>query len=60
MCLVDDLMEPFRPLTEYQVARLIANGASDVASTTKGILARVLSLDMVTPQETTPWRCPSL
>jgi CRISPR-associated protein Cas1 len=54
MCLVDDLMEPFRPLTDYLVARLIANGASDVTPATKGILARVLSLDMATAQGTTP------
>lgn len=48
MCLVDDLMEPFRPLIDYLVTRLAADGAEDVTPSVKGSLARVLSLDMVT------------
>lgn len=54
MCLVDDLMEPFRPLVDYLVVCLAADGAEDVTSPVKGSLARVLSLDMATRRGTTP------
>ncbi|MGH9811405.1 MAG: type II CRISPR-associated endonuclease Cas1, partial [Terriglobia bacterium] len=54
MCLVDDLMEPFRPLVDYSVARLLADGAIDVTPDAKGNLARVLSMDMATERGTTP------
>ncbi len=54
MCLVDDLMEPFRPLIDYLVVRLAADGAEDVTPPVKGSLARVLSLDMATARGTTP------
>lgn len=54
MCLVDDLMEPFRPLIDYLVTRLVADGAEDVTPSVKASLARVLSLDMVTARGTTP------
>jgi len=54
MCLVDDLMEPFRPLTDFLVARLVARGESEVTPAAKAILASVLSLDMTTRLGTTP------
>lgn len=54
MCLVDDLMEPFRPLIDYLVVRLVADGAEDVIPSVKASLARVLSLDMATARGTTP------
>jgi len=58
MCLVDDLMEPFRPLIDYLVARLAADGEEDVTPSVKGNLALVLSLDMATARGTTPvWTC---
>jgi CRISP-associated protein Cas1 len=54
MCLVDDLMEPFRPLIDYLVVRLAADGEGDVTPSVKGSLASVLSLDMATARGTTP------
>jgi CRISPR-associated protein Cas1 len=54
MCLVDDLIEPFRPLIDFLVARLIATGESDVTPPTKAVLANVLGLDMATRLGTTP------
>jgi CRISPR-associated protein Cas1 len=54
MCLVDDLMEPFRPLTDFLVARLIAKNESEVTPSAKAVLASVLSLDLATRLGTTP------
>jgi len=54
MCLVDDLMEPFRPMVDLVVARLIAAGATDVSRDTKKVLADVASLDMRTDKGRTP------
>ncbi len=54
MCLVDDLMEPFRPLIDYLVVRLAANGEDDVTPSVKANLALALSLDMATARGTTP------
>lgn len=54
MCLVDDLMEPFRPLVDCIVARLVAAGESEVTPSVKSALAHMLSLDMVTDRGTTP------
>lgn len=54
MCLVDDLMEPFRPLTDFLVTRLVAKGENDVTPAVKAALAAVLSLDMATRLGTTP------
>lgn len=54
MCLVDDLMEPFRPLTDFLVARLLAKGESEVTPAAKAVLASVLSLDLTTRLGTTP------
>jgi CRISPR-associated protein Cas1 len=54
MCLVDDLMEPFRPLIDYLVARLVARGATEINSETKRSLAEALSLDLATERGTSP------
>lgn len=53
-CLVDDLMEPFRPLTDYLVASLLVAGKEEVTPATKRALASLLSLDMATEHGTTP------
>ncbi len=54
MCLVDDLMEPFRPLVDYTVAGLVADGREDMSSEVKRDLAAVLTMDLVTERGTTP------
>jgi len=54
MCLVDDLLEPFRPLVDFTVARLAAEGEETVNPAVKASLANVLSLDMTTARGTTP------
>lgn len=54
MCLVDDLMEPFRPIVDYIVSRLIAAGKEEVNPETKAVLAQILAFDMATDQGTTP------
>lgn len=54
MCLVDDLMEPFRPIVDYMVTGLIALGEAEVNPKTKPVLAQVLAFDMATEQGTTP------
>jgi CRISPR-associated protein Cas1 len=54
MCLVDDLMEPFRPLIDFLVKRLLAKGENEVTPSAKATLASVLSLDMATRLGTTP------
>ena len=54
MCLVDDLMEPFRPVVDYAVSRLLAAGSTDVTPESKSVLAQVLAFDMATEQGTTP------
>jgi CRISPR-associated protein Cas1 len=54
MCLIDDLMEPFRPLIDFLVAKLLAQGATEVDPSTKRKLAESLSLDMATSRGTTP------
>ena len=54
MCLVDDLMEPFRPAVDYTVHRLVASGCSDVSSEAKRTLVGVLAVDMRTERGTTP------
>ena len=54
MCLVDDLMEPFRPLVDCVVVRLAQAGYDEVNPETKRSLAAVLTLDMETERGTTP------
>ncbi|BAI71537.1 CRISPR-associated protein Cas1 [Azospirillum sp. B510] len=54
LCLVDDLMEPFRPFVDLAVLRLAEAGHREVTRETKRYLALVPSLDMLTAQGTTP------
>jgi CRISP-associated protein Cas1 len=54
MVLVDDLMEPFRPLVDRIVARLLAAGAEGVNKESKRQLAGIAALDMRTREGTTP------
>lgn len=54
MCLVDDLMEPFRPLVDYLVVRLAGSGQNEVTTQAKRELAGVLTMDLVTDRGTTP------
>ena len=48
MVLIDDLMEPFRPMVDREVRRIVAAGASEVDTETKRILARIMVLDVAT------------
>ena len=54
MCLVDDLMEPFRPAVDYAVVRLVESGCDEVTSEAKQALAGVLAADTRTERGNTP------
>ena len=54
LCLVDDLMEPFRPAVDYTVVRLVESGCAEVTSEAKRALVGVLAADMRTERGTTP------
>jgi CRISPR-associated protein Cas1 len=54
MCLVDDLMEPFRPFVDLLAARLADSGKTDVTPETKRALAGVTTIDLRTKQGTSP------
>ena len=54
MCLVDDLMEPFRPAIDYAVVRLVESGCIEVTSEAKRTLVGVLAADMSTDRGSTP------
>ena len=54
MCLVDDLMEPFRPMVDYTVAGLVSHRREDMSIEVKRDLAAVLAMDLVTDRGTTP------
>lgn len=54
MCLVDDMIEPFRPLVDYTVFRLVSDGHCDLDAETKAALAGTLTMDMVTDRGTSP------
>lgn len=45
-CLVDDLMEPFRPLVDLYVKQLHSQGIEEVTPDSKRKLAGILSLDL--------------
>jgi CRISPR-associated protein Cas1 len=53
MCLIDDLLEPFRPLVDLSVARLATGGANEVTPEIKRQLAGLISIDMATTAGTT-------
>jgi CRISP-associated protein Cas1 len=48
MVLVDDLMEPFRPILDREVWRLIRGGKAELDSEAKAALARVMVIDLPT------------
>jgi CRISPR-associated protein Cas1 len=52
--LADDLMEPFRPLIDLAVRRLLADGAGEVDVTAKRALAALLVSDLPTDAGTSP------
>lgn len=54
MRLVDDLMEPFRPLVDLKVWQLQANGETEINPNSKRALVRVLFDDMATVVGATP------
>lgn len=53
-CLADDLMEPYRPVVDCAVARLMTDGHSELKPETKRALAGTLVMDMETDEGTTP------
>ena len=54
MCLVDDLMEPFRPLVDYTVAGLVSQQREEMTAEAKRDLAAVLIMDLATGRGTSP------
>lgn len=54
MRLVDDLMEPFRPMVDLMVARLVADGCEGVTRDAKRALALLAAADMRTSVGVTP------
>ena len=54
MCLVDDLMEPFRPLVDVVVCMLQHYDKTDITPETKQVLANIVALDMSTAKGTAP------
>lgn len=54
MSLADDLMEPFRPIVDLVVARLVASGINAVDRNAKRVLAEITALDMQTERGRTP------
>ena len=53
MCLVDDLMEPFRPLADCVVRNLIDKGIHEISPDVKKILASLAVMDMPGPSGVT-------
>lgn len=54
MRLVDDLLEPFRPVVDLKVWQLVRNGEGEVTPETKRALVRTLYDDMPTDAGVTP------
>lgn len=54
LVLVDDLMEPFRPLVDREVHRLKSDGVSEVSSEGKTALARIMVIDLPTEEGMSP------
>lgn len=52
-CLVDDLMEPYRPAVDYMVFNLLKDGYNDITPETKKALASVLEWNISMPFEVT-------
>jgi CRISPR-associated protein Cas1 len=54
MVLVDDLMEPFRPVVDREVDRLVKDGAVEVDRNVKTELARLMVIDLSTATGVSP------
>jgi CRISPR-associated protein Cas1 len=54
MCLVDDLMEPFRPVIDLEVAKLVESGNTQIGPDTKRHLVHALYRDLETTAGRTP------
>ncbi len=54
MVLVDDLMEPFRPIVDREVFRLRGEGTFEVSAEAKVSLARTMVLDLAADEEIRP------
>ncbi len=54
LVLVDDLMEPFRPLVDREVHRLRGEGITEVSSEGKAALARIMIIDLPTEEGMSP------
>ncbi|HFD16189.1 MAG TPA: type II CRISPR-associated endonuclease Cas1 [Rhodospirillales bacterium] len=54
MCLVDDVMEPFRPFVDLAVRRLVEEGNDEVGRESKARLVAVLYADLEVEGETSP------
>ena len=54
MRLIDDLMEPFRPIIDLAVWQLLANGVSTINPDSKRALIQSLYLDLQTDSGKTP------
>ena len=52
--LVDDLMEPFRPLVDLAVVNSVTSGEIDLTPEVKKTLVGVLARDMATERGTSP------
>ena len=54
MCLVDDLMEPFRPIVDCVVYNLSQQGNSQITTEVKKVLSNLTVLDMTTSKGVSP------
>jgi len=54
MCLVDDLVEPFRPAIDLQVSTLLRSGVTEIGPASKALLVATLRADLRTQQGTSP------
>ena len=54
MVLIDDLMEPFRPIVDREVWRLVKEGAQELDRGGKATLARVMVIDLPTAAGLSP------
>jgi CRISPR-associated protein Cas1 len=54
LVLVDDLMEPFRPIVDREVHRLGREGIVEVTTEAKASLARIMVLDLATDEGLSP------
>jgi len=54
MLLVDDLMEPFRPIVDREVWQLVKSGTSEVDRDAKAALARIMIIDLASAHGASP------